>query len=76
MTMQMVLEMEDLAALETKKILTPKDVQSILNMGKNSTYKLFSLEEFPKIKIGKKYFIYSDDLDNYLKTHIRSNIYL
>ena len=56
------------------KLLTPKDVQSTLNIGKNTTYKLFKLKGFPKIKIGKKYFIYEDDLEKYLKEHIKTSI--
>lgn len=58
------------------KLLTPKDVQFILNIGKNTTYKLFSLKGFPKIRIGKKYFVYEDDLEKYLKDHIKSTIYV
>ena len=58
------------------KLLTPKDVQGVLNLGKNTTYKLFSLKGFPKIRIGKKYFVYEDDLENYLKEHVKSNIYI
>ena len=68
---------EVLVVQETKnKLLTPKDVQSVLNIGKNTTYKLFSLKGFPKIKIGKKYFIYEDDLEKYLKSHVKSTIYV
>ena len=58
------------------KLLTPKDVQGVLNLGKNTTDKLFSLKGFPKIRIGKKYFVYEDDLENYLKEHVKSNIYI
>lgn len=58
------------------KLLTPKDVQFVLNIGKNTTYKLFNLKGFPKIRIGKKYFIYEDDLENYLKEHVKSTIYV
>lgn len=67
----------ELVQQETKnKLLTPKDVQSVLNIGKNTTYKLFALKGFPKIKIGKKYFIYEDDLEKYLKSHVKSTIYV
>ena len=58
------------------KLLTPKDVQGVLSLGKNTTYKLFNLKGFPKIRIGKKYFVYEDDLENYLKEHVKSNIYV
>lgn len=33
---------------------TPKDIQNILKLSKNTAYKLISLKEFPKIKIGNK----------------------
>ena len=58
------------------KLLTPKDVQSVLNLGKSTVYKLFNIKGFPKIKIGKKYFIYEDDLEKYLKEHVKTCIYL
>ena len=58
------------------RLLRPKDVQSILNLGKNTTYKLFNLKGFPKIRIGKNYFVYEDDLENYLKDHVKSRIYI
>ena len=75
-------EMVDLAVRTNKEVviignlITPKDVQDRLNIGKNTTYKLFHLKGFPKIKIGKKYFVYEDDLDRYLKQHVTSTIYL
>ncbi len=58
------------------KLLSPKDVQENLNIGKNTTYKLFQLKGFPKIKIGKRYYIFENDLESYLKQHIKTSIFL
>ena len=75
-------EMVDLAVRTNKEVsvignlITPKDVQDRLNIGKNTTYKLFHLKGFPKIKIGKKYCVDEDDLDRYLKQNVTSTIYL
>lgn len=60
----------------SSRLLKPKDVQQILGIGKNTTYKLFNVVGFPKIKIGKKYYIYEDDLERYLKQHVKTEIYL
>lgn len=41
-----------------------------------NTYKLFKIKGFPKIKIGKKYFIEEKELQKYLKEHSESQIFL
>lgn len=41
-----------------------------------NTYKLFKLKGFPKIKIGKKYFIDEKELKKFLKEHSESQIFL
>lgn len=56
------------------KYLSPKDVGSILGMGKNKTYKLIMLNGFPKIKIGKRYYIPEIDFKKYLEKHIGTKI--
>ena len=66
-----------LAVQETKnKLLTPKDVQSVLNIGKNTTYKLFSLKGFPKIKIGKNYYIDQEAFLKWQKENMNTTICL
>lgn len=33
--------------------LTPNDIQDILQLSKNTAYRLINLKDFPKIKIGR-----------------------
>lgn len=58
------------------KLLTPKQVSVIVGLGMSNTYKLFRLKGFPKIQIGKKYFIEENDLNTFLKQHKCSKIFL
>ena len=57
-------------------LLTVKEVQKKLKLGKNNTYKLISLDGFPKIRIGKKILIPEDKLEEYLDDHLKTTIYL
>lgn len=55
---------------ETKanlKMLTVKDVQEILQIGKNRAYDIFAREDFPAILIGKKYVIEETAFANWLQ---------
>lgn len=56
------------------KYLQTKDLCSILGVSKNTAYKIVKLDGFPKIQIGKKFFIPEDDLEAYLNKHIGSKI--
>ena len=56
------------------KYLQTKDLCSILGISKNTAYKIVKLDGFPKIQIGKKFFIPKDDLEAYLNKHIGSKI--
>ena len=51
-------------------------MQEKLKLGKNNTYKLISLDGFPKIRIGKKILITEDKLEEYLDDHLKTTIYL
>ena len=46
----------------------------MLGVSKNTAYRILKLDGFPKIQIGKKFFIPEDDLEIYLKKHIGSKI--
>lgn len=39
------------------KVLTPKDVQEILQLGKNKTMETFHRSDFPAYRIGNRMFI-------------------
>lgn len=47
-------------------VLTPGDLQKILRIGRNSTYKLLNENQIETIKIGKKYIIPKINVINYL----------
>lgn len=44
------------------KLLTVNDVKEMLSIGRDRAYKLFQLEDFPKVRINKQYFIMEADL--------------
>ena len=54
-----------------KKILmTPKEMANYMGLGVSSSYELVKEPDFPKIKIGKKYFIMTEKLDEWLEAKI------
>ena len=62
--------------IKIEKMLTVKDIQNELGLGKNSVYKLVNLTGFPKVKIGKKILIPKDEFEKFMKQHIGSQICL
>lgn len=59
-----------------ENLLTVKDVQDRLKLGKNNTYKLVNKKGFPKITIGKKILIPEEQFEKYIMNHVRSTIEL
>lgn len=59
-----------------ENLLTVKEVQEILKLGKNNVYKLVNQKGFPKIKIGKKILIPEEQFNKYIMNHIRTKIEL
>lgn len=59
-----------------ENLLTVKDVQDRLKLGKNNTYKLVNKKGFPKITIGKKILIPEEQFEKYIMNHLRSKIEL
>lgn len=57
-------------------MLTPKEVSEIIGLGLNNTYKLFGLKGFPKIQIGKKYFVNEEELKKFIQEYKGTKIYL
>lgn len=49
------------------KVLTVKDVNIILGIGKNQTYSLMCNKSFPSYKIGNRYFITETELSKWLE---------
>ena len=48
------------------KLYSTDDVCNLLHIGKQKCLKLFNSEEFTSIKIGRKFWIKADCLDEYL----------
>ncbi len=63
-------------SLFTDNLLTPKDISKLLKCGSTKAYKLFNLKGFPKIKIGKRYYVRESSFWEYLSDHERSVINL
>ncbi len=59
-----------------ENLLTVKEVQERLRLGKNTTYKLINQKGFPKIIIGKKILIPEIQFEKYIMNHIRTKIEL
>jgi len=56
------------------RYLQTKDLCHILGISKNTAYRIVKLDGFPKIQIGKKFYIPEDDLETYLKKHVGTKI--
>lgn len=50
-------------------MLTTRDVQHILHIGRDTAYSLMRSSSFPSIKIGKRYFVSEDALTEWLKRY-------
>lgn len=57
------------------EILDIKDIMNRLKIGKNSAYSLMKSKNFPSIKIGRKYIVFANDFEKYLRNHIGTTIY-
>ena len=58
------------------QLLTPKDISALLKCGKTTAYKLFNLKGFPKVKIGKRYYVKESSFWEYISDHEHTNINL
>ena len=59
---------------EYPDVLKVDDVGEILQIGRNSTYKLINAKIIPSIKIGNSIRIYKSNLVNFLEGRYDSNI--
>ena len=58
------------------RVLNMKEVGAYLGIGRDKTYELFRLEDFPSIQLGKTFVILEDDLIEWLKDHRGKRVYL
>lgn len=49
-----------------QKMLSPKDVQKIFGCSRNKVYQIIESKGFPKIKVGKQYYIPENDLEKWI----------
>lgn len=54
-----------------KEILTVKDIKNSLGCGINRAYDIIHQEDFPKIKIGNRYYIPKEEYYKWLKNYTR-----
>lgn len=47
-------------------LLTVKDLQALLNIGRDTAYALMHSSGFPSIKLGGRYFVSREELDKWL----------
>ena len=56
----------------TDKILSVKDIATILGCGKNKAYAIVSQKGFPTIKIGKQYYTPESEFNKWISRNLRS----
>ncbi len=50
------------------KVLSTKDLMDILGIGRDKAYALMKSKSFPSTKIGRTYFVTSDNFKNWMKS--------
>lgn len=53
--------------IESDKILTVKDVQSIFACGKNQAYEIVHINGFPSFQIGRRFYVYQKAFSEWLE---------
>lgn len=62
-----LLKIQDGIKFENKLLLTPQETMSILGIGRNRMYEtLLKDNTFPSMKIGNRYYINRDKLQNWI----------
>lgn len=61
---------------DMEKLLTIKDVQEHLQLGRNRVYQLIKIDSFPKIKIGNTYRIPKQEYLEWVQNNIGKTVFL
>ena len=61
---------------DMEKLLTIKDVQEHLQLGRNRVYQLIKIDSFPKIKIGNTYRIPKREYLEWVQNNIEKTVFL
>jgi len=56
------------------RYLSVKDIQGILQIGRNKVYNLIQQNDFPKIQIGRNYLIPESEFEKYLQRKLYKKI--
>ena len=51
------------------KLMTVKELQQYLKIGKNTAYRMINNNEVPTVKIGNRVYVVVDKLQRYIDTH-------
>ena len=62
--------------MKEDKLMSMKEVQAYLGIGRDKTYALFRLRDFPAVKFNKSAVIFKSDLDSWIRDHRGMTIYL
>lgn len=55
--------------IAVEKLLTPKDIQYIIGIGRNQAYALMNSAGFPSIKLNNRLFVTVHDFNDWLATY-------
>ena len=55
-------------------IYSPRDIENIFNMSKNTAYALMHMNGFPSITIGRNLYVYKGDLIKWLEKNKRKEL--
>lgn len=59
-----------------QRMLTAKDIKENLGVSLPTVYKLLNMKSFPKIKIGKRFYIPEESYNTWIKENVKNTILL
>lgn len=61
---------------EKRKYLHVKDIQNIFGCSKTKAYEIIKLDGFPKIRIGRNYYIDANGFEKWKSENLYTTVYL
>lgn len=55
---------------DLSQLMTAKELQAYLKIGKNTAYRMIKNNEVPTVKIGNRTYVVVDKLQRYIETHM------
>lgn len=62
--------------MNENRVMNVNEVAKFLGFGKDKVYELFKQEDFPCMRLGKKFIVLEDDLIEWIKDHRGKRVYL